>query len=187
MLQISPSPFLRLPAEVRFMIYEFLFAKSQVETRPPPPTLRIGLQAYYRILFTCRLCLREARSLFYRSTLWMFRDLLSLKIFLMQPDPDIAVIERIGILHCGEVSSSVFKPLPALKLLEIRDRNLRHFPAPLCQGTLIGSRSNRLFNSTKEALACLSKLKNEPNQSRRFNVLVHFGVGSIVSTMSVTV
>lgn len=71
------SPFLALPAEVRFRIYEILFTGGMLHFDAPAGCSCAASsfnkhQTGYQILLTCRLCWNEGRSTLFRSILWIF-------------------------------------------------------------------------------------------------------------------
>jgi hypothetical protein len=81
----QPSCFLTLPAEIRISIYQFIFFDSwiQIETLKRlgehgwswRDIRRVGNCKRHQILLSCRHFYREARAMWYASTIWDFNSL----------------------------------------------------------------------------------------------------------------
>jgi hypothetical protein len=79
------SRFLNLPAEIRVSIYEFIFLDSWVQIETEKGVREYGWSwrnirrvvhcARHQILLSCQHCYREARGIWYASTIWDFNSL----------------------------------------------------------------------------------------------------------------
>ena len=93
------SPFLLLPAELRFHIYNFLFSDSSFwisRKGPRKPFLGYrtnteGCEWRHQILLTCHFIYKEARSKWASSTFWTFPDQHILRTF---------SVDKLGLRSC---------------------------------------------------------------------------------------